>query len=132
MRDDLLHAQASVDWAVAQLPAFQERLRGWLDTNIDTIVKELPPDTPNNMIVATEKAPLPLAFQVEAGVYINAIRSSLDILAATLAYRHCPTLVDDAYFPVVKDAAIFAGGQRYKGAKFVKALPYRNKPSSKR
>jgi hypothetical protein len=70
----------------------------------------------------SEKTSFPLSFQVEAGVYINAIRSSLDILAVTLANRHCQTLADDAYFPVVKSRESFAAG-RYKGAEFVKALP---------
>jgi hypothetical protein len=122
MHDDLLHAQASVDWAVSQLPAFKKRLDAWLKENVDVVVKELPADTPNNVVVAIEKSPLPLAFQVEAGAYINAIRSSLDILAAALANRHCQALVDDAYFPVAYSAEQFALGN-YKGPKFVKALP---------
>jgi hypothetical protein len=122
MRDDLLAAKASVDWAVAQFPAFQSRLDAWLNANIYVTVKELPANTPNNVILAVEKEPLPLAFQVEAGAYINTIRSSLDILAATLARRHCPTLVDEAYFPVVRGAEIFAA-RRYKGAELVEALP---------
>jgi hypothetical protein len=122
MQSDLFHAQASVDWAVAQFPAFQARLDAWLNANVHASIKELPPGVPNNLIVAAEKEPLPLVFQVEAGAYINAIRSSLDILAATLAQRHCPTLVDDAYFPVVASAEIFAA-RRYKGHKFIKALP---------
>ena len=122
MRNDLLAARASVDWAVAQLPAFQSRLDAWLKGNIDVVVKELPADTPNNVILAMEKEPLPLAFQVEAGAYINTIRSSLDILAATLAQRHCPALIDDSYFPIVRSAEIFAA-RRYKGHKLIKALP---------
>jgi hypothetical protein len=92
MQDDLLPARASVDWAVAHLPSFQARLDAWLNGNIHTGIKELPPDVPNNLVVAVEKEQLPSAFQVEAGAYINAIRSSLDILAATLAQRHCPPL----------------------------------------
>ena len=85
------------------------------------VTRELP-DGPNNVAVVEQKETLPLAFQVEAGAYINAIRSSLDILAVTLANRHCRALVDAAYFPVAKSAAFFAAGQ-YKGAKFVRALP---------
>jgi hypothetical protein len=122
MQNDLLHAQASVDWAVAQFPAFQARLDGWLDANIDVSIKELPPNVPNNLIVATEKAPLPLAFNVEAGAYINAIRSSLDILSAALAQRHCPSLINDAYFPIVSSAHVFST-QTYKGHKLIMALP---------
>jgi hypothetical protein len=122
MQDDLLPARASVDWVVAQLPSFQARLDTWLSGNIQTGVKELPPDVPNNLIVAIEKEPLPTAFQVEAGAYINTIRSSLDILAATLAQRHCPALIDDAYFPVVGSSQIFSD-QRYKGHKLIQSLP---------
>lgn len=122
MRHDLLHAQASVDWAVAHLPAFQARLRIWLDENVQVSIKELPADVPNNVVVATEKSQLPLDFQVEAGAYINAIRSSLDILASSLAARHCPNWIDDAYFPAASSASAFATGN-YKGSKFVQALP---------
>ena len=74
MRDDLLSAQASVDWAVANLPAFRARLNAWLNANIYVSVKELPTDTPNNVILAMEKEPLPLSFNVEAGAYINATK----------------------------------------------------------
>jgi hypothetical protein len=126
MNDDLLHAQASVDWPVTQLPAFKSRLDAWLNENIQVIVKELPADTPNNFVVAVQKAPLPLAFQVEAGAYVNAIRSSLDILASALANRHCKHLIDDAYFPIVNSAAIFASNH-YKGSKFIEALPKRER-----
>jgi hypothetical protein len=122
MQHDLLAAKASADWAVAQLPAFQGRLDAWLKDNIYVTVKDLPADTPNNVVLAMEKEPFPPLFQVEAGAYINAIRSSLDILAATLAQRHCPALVDDAYFPVVQSPEVFAAC-RYKGHKLIKALP---------
>jgi hypothetical protein len=122
MNDDLQHAQASVDWAVAQFPAFQARLRGWLDANVNVVVKELPANFAHDSVIAIEKEPLPLFFNVEAGAYLNAIRSSLDILSAALAYRHCPTLADDAYFPVASSADNFARGN-YKGHKFIKAIP---------
>lgn len=123
MRDDLLHAQASVDWAEANLPLFKKRLDAWLNENVYVAVREQPPNVPNNVVVIAEKEPFPLAFHVEAGVYVNAIRSSLDILASTLAERHCQALIDDAYFPVAGSEAIFLAGKGYKGDKFVKALP---------
>jgi hypothetical protein len=79
MRDDLLHAQASVDWAETNLPLFKKRLDAWLRENVDVNIRELPPDVPNDIVVIAAKDPFPLGFQVEAGVYLNAIRSSLDI-----------------------------------------------------
>lgn len=126
MQNDLLHALASVDWAETQLPDFKKRLDGWLKENIYTTVAEQPADVPNNVVVARQRNPLPLNFQVESGVYLNAVRSSLDILASTLASRHCPSLVDDAYFPVAHSADNFARGN-YKGSKFVRALPVRER-----
>jgi hypothetical protein len=107
-------AHASVDWAKTQLPAFKKRVDAWLKDNVHVATRELSPDVPNNVVVVEEKETLPLALQVEAGAYINAIRSSLDILACTLANRYCQALVDDAHFPVAKSAAVFAAGQ-YKG-----------------
>ena len=95
MRDDLLHAQASVDWAVTQLPTLRGRTNAWFKDNIHLAIKDTPANSTNNVIVALEKEPLPLAFQVEVGAYINAIRSSLDILACTLANRHCKDLIDE-------------------------------------
>jgi hypothetical protein len=126
MRDDLLHAQASVDWAVAQLPIFKECLDTWLKDNVDAVVEKTPDDPVNDLVVSVVKRPLPLKFQVEAGAYINVIRSSLDILAVTLANRHCKHLADNAYFPAAKSETRFAGGQ-YKGSEFVKSLPKRER-----
>jgi hypothetical protein len=86
------------------------------------VLREQPPNVANDVLVAEENAPLPLAFQVEAGAYINAVRSSLDILASTLAQRHCQVLIDQAYFPVVASQQVWISGN-YKGHKLIKALP---------
>jgi hypothetical protein len=123
MQQDLLHAQASVDWAETNLPVFKKRLDGWLNKNVRVAIRGQPPGVTHNVVVIAEKEPFPLAFHVEAGVYLNAIRSSLDILASTLANRYCKTLVDDVYFPVAASETIFLSGKGYKGDKFVRALP---------
>jgi hypothetical protein len=122
MRDDLQHALASVDWAESNLPAFKKRLDVWLEENIHLVLREQPPDVPNDVLVAEEKAPLPLAFQVEAGAYINAVRSSLDILMSTLAQRHCQAIVDKAYFPAAFSEKHWIN-RNFKGAEVIKALP---------
>jgi hypothetical protein len=88
MRDHLLHAQASVDWAVSNFPIFEERLNSFIKSNLNIIIEDSYSDAFYDPVVVIEKAPLPLTFNVEAGAYINAIRSSLDILATALAYRH--------------------------------------------
>jgi hypothetical protein len=122
MRDDLLDAQAAVDWAVAQFPPLQERMNAWIELNIEVIVKDPDPSGPNNVIIAVQKELLPRTFNVEIGLCLNALRTSLDILATVLAYRHCMVKPDDAYFPIAASPAAFKAGN-YKGAKFVKGLP---------
>ena len=77
MRDDLLHAQASVDWAVARMPDLQERLDSWASANVSVEIEDAPPPAGQNPVVATLKEPIPLAFSVEVGAYLNTIRSGL-------------------------------------------------------
>ena len=122
MRDDLLHAQASVDWAVSQFPAFQKRIDDWLRLNVEFAVEDMPSPATHDRIVAIQKESLPLLFNVEMGAYVNAIRSSLDLLATALAYRCGVPKPDEAYFPVGKSGAAFRAGQ-VKGCKFVNSLP---------
>jgi hypothetical protein len=122
MRDDLLHAQATVDWAISQFPSLQERINAWVELNIEVVIEDPDPNGPDNIIVAVAKEPLPLAFNVEIGAYLGATRASLDILATTLAIRYRVGKPDDANFPVANSDTAFAVG-KYKGAKFVKGLP---------
>ena len=126
MRDDLLDAQASVDWAVSQFPSHQERVVTWLRDNIEVAFEETPSPATHDVIVLVEKALFPRSFNVEFGAYINAIRSGLDILATTLADRHDACKPDDAYFPVARSEAAFISG-KYKGAKLINGLPGRER-----
>src|ERR1700674_2226561 len=126
MRPDLLHAQASIDWAVAQLPSLQQRLHVWVKANVYPDVIDVNPTSEDLMVVAVEKELLPLSFVVEVGAYINAIRSSLDILATSLADRFGIAGPKDVYFPVAESGTAFRSGG-YKGAKFVQGLPTRER-----
>jgi len=120
MRDDLLHAQASVDWAVSHLPSLQKRLDAWTDANVGMAIEESEPENPYNLLVVVERDSLPLSFTVEVGAYINAIRSSLDILPTSLAHRYNMAKPDKAYFPIAASAAEFASG---RSREFLKGLP---------
>ena len=122
MRVDLLNAQASVDWPVSQLPSFRNRVNSWLSANIYVSYEDPDPNVPNLVVVAVEKELFPLAFMVEAGAYLNAIRSSLDILACALAARYGIPKADEASFPIAPSEEAFASG-KYKGVEFVKELP---------
>jgi hypothetical protein len=121
MRDDLLDAKAAIDWTESQLPAFDGRLSAWLDQNIEIVIKDTPPPATHDVVVAREKALLPLVFSVEAGAYINTIRSSLDILACVIGKREMVLDPGSIYFPVADSADHFARGD-YKGFEFVRQL----------
>jgi hypothetical protein len=86
------------------------------------VVEELEPPATNDVILGGAKSDLPLAFQVEAGAYINVLRSGLDMLATALAHRHGMSKPEDAYFPVATSAQKWRDGT-YKGAKLIKVLP---------
>jgi hypothetical protein len=122
MRDDLLHAEASVNWPITQLPSFTERIEHWLRDNIEIIIEVQPAPATHDIVIVVKKDSLPLSFNVEFGAYINVIRSSLDILATILANRYSVCKAEDAYFPIARDAAAFASG-KYRAYKFVKGLP---------
>ena len=120
MRDDLLHADASVQWATAQFLSLQARIDAWEKRNFYVSVKELPPPATNDVVLALAKEPLPLSFNVEVGAYINAIRSALDILATALAYRYGIRRPEKAYFPITDTEHEFTRG---RAGRFVDELP---------
>jgi len=126
MRDDLLHAEASIDWAISNLSAFEQRMIDWLKLNTEIVLEDLEPSSPYHSLMMVEKAPLPLAFNVEAGAYINAIRSSLDILATSLAHRYSMVRPEKASFPIAESETEWRLG-KFKGIKFVQALPPRER-----
>jgi hypothetical protein len=122
MRNDLLEAQACVDWAVSHFPSLENRFGEWLGRYVRVIIKDPDPKVPNNIVVITEEEPLPLALSVEVGAYINVLRTSLDILATSLAYRYGVPHPDKTYFPVANSREDFLRGN-YKRKEFVEGLP---------
>jgi hypothetical protein len=122
MRDDLLDAQVAVNWAVAQTVPFQQRVDSWASINLNVRIEDTSAPASHNRIIALLKEPLPRVFNVEFGAYINAIRTSLDILATVLATRHSISNSAEIYFPATRSAAAFKSG-KYKGRKLVNGLP---------
>jgi hypothetical protein len=121
MRADLLEAHASIEWPSSQLPDFSGRLQAWLKANVSIEIRDVPPPATHNPIVAVEKELLPLAFSVEAGAYVNAIRSSLDILALALVRRHNLTIPEDKVsFPFFRSEEAF---RKQTGGLLVQQLP---------
>lgn len=122
MRDDLLEAQASVDWAVSKLPLLKQRLGEWCKNCVEVTFEDLPPPETHNLIVTRFKETLPLAFTIEVGAYINVIRSSLDILACAIGRRVKALNPHKHYFPVAASAEAFAAFD-YRGSELIRHLP---------
>ncbi len=118
---DFADARAAVDWAMANLPSLKDRIKTWLDVNVDTEIKKLDGRAAHDWIVLLEKEPLPKSFSVEVGAYINVIRSSLDILACALANRHGIVPLRDVYFPFPRQTGI--AGRKQEIVKFIDRLP---------
>ena len=73
MRDDLLDAQASVDWAMTQAETFNKRIESWASVNLNTLIEDTPAPAREDRVVAILKEPLPRVFNVEFGAYLNEI-----------------------------------------------------------
>ena len=104
-KPDLAYAHASIDWAERQISPFESKLGVWLK---DNVVVELRDNDVNFILFLIEKEWLPLSFSVEVGAYINALRSSLDILATALALRHGVEPNRKIYFPIKRSLEDFA------------------------
>jgi hypothetical protein len=100
MRDDLLDAQASVDWAVAQIKVLHDQILQWQKRRPYVTFTEPDSEPGYDILKIRVKERLPAAVAAEAGAIINMIRSSLDILAVTLAERNGHISPKDVYFPI--------------------------------
>jgi len=126
MRDDLLDAQACVDWTVAQLPAFAERIETWLGENVEAGIEKTEPPITHSPDNSGHERPSPARVQCRGrGLYQHHPKQP-DILAMALVLRDGVGKPDEAYFPVLRSAAEFDAG-RSKGSKFVKRLPERER-----
>jgi hypothetical protein len=107
MRNDLLDAQAAVDWAISDIPILERKIKLWRDNHPYSLVGDLNSQPGKKIIRLSNVKPIPAIIAAEAGIIIHSIRSSLDILTVTLAERNgaiCPT---DTYFPIWNDANSF-------------------------
>jgi len=121
MQADLFEAKASVAWVFSQLQPFDERLAEWLKVSVKIKIRDVPPPATHNPIVAVETELLPFAYNVEAGAYINTIRSSLDILAMALVRRHSLEIAEDRVsFPIFRSEEAFT---KQNGGTLLQLLP---------
>ena len=103
MQDDLLDAYATLDWAEAQIPLMHQRFIDWSRNDPYEIAEETDPETGDNLVIAIPTRTPDLTFSAETGAIINAIRSSLDLLAASLARRNGVKPSANTHFPIVRN-----------------------------
>lgn len=126
LRDDLLDAEAPINWAKAQLLILQNRVASWNSTQPYSVVTDLRPETGKKYFKLAHVKPLDPLINAEVGVIINSLRSSLDLVTASVAKRSGYT-GKKIYFPIAASAAQFASGKGYKGSEAIRALPARER-----
>jgi predicted nucleic acid-binding protein len=100
MRDDLLDAQASVDWAVTQIETVKDEFIRWDERRPYRIFIENDSQSGDDLLIAQIETPLPLQLSAAVGSIINSIRTSLDILASALARRNGKKPSSGTHFPI--------------------------------
>ncbi len=121
MGNDLLDAKAAVDWAVAQLDVLENRIVAWREDKPYTITIDANSEPSKKLYRLTEVKPIPPAINAETGAIIHSIRSSLDILACTLAARHGNPDSRSTHFPIWKSEAEFLN-TKSRPHKYIKGL----------
>jgi len=127
MLNDLLDAQAAIDWAVAQLPTLQARVEAWSNGPRYKLIFHPNKQLGKKIIKLAEVQSIDSIINAEVGAIINSIRSSLDILITSIALRHGYTNTERTYFPIARDRAQFLSFAGYKGCEAIKALPDRER-----
>jgi hypothetical protein len=121
MRDDLLDAQAGIDWANAQLKILEGRIEAWRQLPPYELIEELHPYNGEKVYKLANVRSLPQIINVEAGLIINSLRSTLDVLANILAARNGFPNSKDTQFPVCRSRDAFFLG-KHAGHKDIKRL----------
>jgi hypothetical protein len=108
MRDDLLEAKASVNWADAHIPVLQNRFVSWQQAAPYYLIMEPDPQSREwEFLVAYLQTPLDLLILGDIGAIINSARTALDLLMAAILARHSVKPRREGHFPIRKTAQDF-------------------------
>jgi hypothetical protein len=100
MRDDLEDAYGAIDWARTYLNPLQQAFQAWLDVPPHRIVEDPHPEMGKKLFKLEINRRLPPPLNAGVGAVINSVRSSLDLLAASLARRKGITPTSHHHFPI--------------------------------
>jgi hypothetical protein len=121
MRDDLLDVYAGISWADAQLEVLKARLDTWRGKSPYKVIEEFQPYNGEKVYKLADVEALPAIVNVEAGLILNALRSTLDVLANKLAARNGFPNPKDVQFPISRCRDAFFHG-KHAGHKEIKRL----------
>jgi hypothetical protein len=121
MRDDFLDAQAGIDWANAQIPILKARIEAWRQSPPYDLIEDLHPQNGEKLYKLANIRRLPPIVNAEAGVIINSLRCSLDLLANTLAKRNGHLNPVRVQFPISRSRTGFFQG-KHAGQKEIRLL----------
>jgi hypothetical protein len=107
MRPDLQDAKAAIDWAVSQLPSLQQRINAWVTDKPYAVRIDTDTEPGKKLYRLADIKPFDPLINAEAGAIIHSIRSSLDLLACTLAARNGFPNDKRTYFPIWKSQTDF-------------------------
>jgi hypothetical protein len=102
VRDDLVDAYAAVDWARGHIPVVEAQLDEWMNAPPFLLIEELRPEEGRKYFKLEANRPFPNIANAGVGAIINSARSSLDLLASSLARRNGVARRRDIYFPFAK------------------------------
>jgi hypothetical protein len=122
MQDDLLDAEAAIDWAVAQLPILEKRVIAWRRNKPYTVRIDVDSEPGKKLYRLSNIKPLVPIINAEAGAMIHSIRSSLDLLACALAARNGFPDSTSTYFPIWKSQDEFLTNRDPRPLKKIKRL----------
>jgi hypothetical protein len=88
MRDDLLDAYAAVDRARAHIPEVEKEFEAWMHAPPYLLIEEPHPEIGQKLFKLEINRRFPPTINAGVGAIINSVRSSLDLLAASLAVRN--------------------------------------------
>ena len=121
MREDLLDAQAGVDWANAQIPILEARIKAWRQSPPYDLIEDLDPQNGEKLYKLANIRRLPPIVNAEAGLIINSLRCSLDLLVNILAKRNGHVNPIGVQFPICRTRQSFFEG-KHAGQKEIRLL----------
>jgi len=103
-KPDLSDVDAKLDWAVSQIEVLQTKLRAFFQEHARGPWEEPDPQGRGRVVLTTIDQPISKHIQVEAGVIIHVVRSSLDLLMVSLAEHNGSKATNYIHFPIVHEA----------------------------